>query len=332
VAPSAADADATIPSRSRSGKATRVVAALGAAVVAAGAAGAIVASRPQNASAGGAINPAAAAVIVAATWDAVLAGDTTHIDGPAQPMAQGLATTPKLAKGPLRDVTVGVPAAAGAAMFVATAQAPLTGGGGEYVYLRYRRTNARTGWTVVDLRYDSTATGIPQPAFGPRGSLTTLTGPSAAKYAQDYIAYLRQVNKAGKLVANSTFATPPASSKNSFLVTNAPDGGTSFGDPRIFATWNFTDAGGATEGAVPLAAGGAFVTFTVNVRLNIYNQTRPAPTACTKISITRGTDDRHYRELIENSSLPVIVTTHRTGKATLDDTKVLDGGFKGVPC
>ena len=162
--------------------------------------------------------------------------------------------------------------------------------------------------------------------------MATLTGPSAAAYAKDYIAYLQQVNKAGKLVANGTFATPSATSKDSFLVTNAPTGGTHFGDPRIFATWAFSDVGGATEGAVPLAGGGAFVTFTVNVRLNIYNQTRPAPIACTKISITRGTDGTHYRELIENSSLPVIVTTHRSGKATVDDTKVLDDGFKGVPC
>jgi len=115
-------------------------------------------------------------------------------------------------------------------------------------------------------------------------------------------------------------------------VANAPNGGTNFGDPRIFATWNFTDAGGATEGAVPLAGGGALVTFTVNVRLNIYNQTKPAPTACTKTSITRGTDGTRYRELIESWSLPVVVTTHRSGKATVDDTKILDDGFKGVPC
>jgi hypothetical protein len=130
------------------------------------------------------------------------------------------------------------------------------------------------------------------------------------------------VNNAGKLVANGTFATPPATSKDSFVVTNAPNGGTHFGDPRIFATWKFTDAGGAC----------ALVTFTVNVRLNIYNQAKPAPTACTKISITRGTDGMHYRELIENSSLPVVVTTHRSGKATVDDTKALAGGFTGVPC
>jgi hypothetical protein len=30
--------------------------------------------------------------------------------------------------------------------------------------------------------------------------------------------------------------------------------------------------------------------------------------------------------------LPVVVTTHRSGKATMDDTKVLVGGFTGVPC
>lgn len=332
VPPSAADAHATVPSRSRSRSATRVLAAVAAAVVCAGAAGAIVASRPGHAAANAVINPAAAAVIVAATWDAMLAGDTTHIDQPAQPMAQGLATTPKLAKGPLHDVAVGVPVAASASMFVATAQASVTGGGTEYVYLRYRRATAAAGWTVADLRYDSKATGVPHPAFGPDGSLPSLTGPSAATYATDYIAYLQQVNKAGKLMPNSTFATPPATSKDSFLVTNAPNDGTKFGDPRIFATWNFTDAGGATEGAVPLAGGGALVTFTVNVRLNIYNQTKPAPTACTKISITRGTDDTRYRELIENSSLPVVVTTHRSGKATIDDTKILDDGFKGVPC
>jgi hypothetical protein len=247
-------------------------------------------------------------------------------------MMTGLSTTPKLAKQPLHDVTVGVPVTAGATMFVATAQASVTGGGNEYVYLRYRRANATAGWTVADLRYAATATGIPAPAFGPRGSLPAATGPSAAIYAKDYIAYLRQVNQAGKLVANNTFATPPASSDDSFLVTNAPNGGRHFGDPRIFATWTFTDAGGASEGAVPLAGGGTLVTFTVNIRLNIYNQTKAAPTPCTKISITRGTDGAHYRELIENSSLPVTVTAHRAGKATVDDTKLLVGPFSGVPC
>ena len=330
--PPAGDAAAAVSTRSRSGRRVQVLAAVAAAVVCAGAAGAIMASRPRHATANAAINPAAAAVIVAATWDALLAGDTTHVDQPAQPMAQGLATTPDLAKRPLHDVTVGVPVAAGASMFVATAQASVTGGGAEYVYLRYRRASAAAGWTVADLRYDSSATGVPHPAFGPDGSLPALTGPSATSYATEYIAYLQQVNKAGKLVPNSRFATPSATSKDSFLVSNAPHGGTSFGDPRIFATWNFTDAGGANEGAVPLAGGGALVTFTVNVRLNIYNQTKPAPTGCSKISITRGTDGTHYRELIENSSLPVVVTTHRSGKATVDDTKVLDNGFKGVPC
>jgi hypothetical protein len=70
------------------------------------------------------------------------------------------------------------------------------------------------------------------------------TPPCDPIYAEDYIAYLQQVNAAGKLVPNSTFATPPATSKDSFLVTNAPNGDTRFGDPRTFATWNFTDAGG----------------------------------------------------------------------------------------
>jgi hypothetical protein len=319
------------PRRSGSGRTVRVVAAVVAGVVSAGAVAVFAASRPDQAAATASIDPAAANVIVAATWDDVLAGRTTHIDDPAQPMMIGLSTTPKLAKQPLHDVTVGVPVTAGATMFVATAQASVTGGN-EYVYLRYRRADANAGWTVADLRYAATATGIPAPAFGPRGSLPTATGPTAAIYAKDYIAYLRQVNQAGKLVANDTFATPPASSDDSFLVTNAPNGGRHFGDQRIFATWTFTDAGGASEGAVPLVGGGTLVTFTVNVRLNIYNQTKAAPTPCTKISITRGTDGAHYRELIENSSLPVTVTTHRAGKATVDDTKLLVGPFSGVPC
>jgi hypothetical protein len=33
-----------------------------------------------------------------------------------------------------------------------------------------------------------------------------------------------------------------------------------------------------------------------------------------------------------HGSLPVVVTTHRSGKAIVDDTRVLDDGFKGVPC
>jgi hypothetical protein len=309
----------------RSGRAPRIITAVVAGVLCATAGAVIVLARPTTASAAdGTLSPDSAQLLVARTWDAVLAGDTSHVAAPMRQMATGLRATPHLVNGPLRAITVGIPRTRG--MFVATGQAAVTGGT-EYVYFRYWHDPGNAGWTVVDVRFGAAAADIPRPAFGPNGSLAAAGGTDAATYAREYIAYLRQVGRARTVVSSPTFATPTSS--RSFVRSSAPEVGVR---GRTYVTWAYTDAGPATEGVVPVAGGSTLVTFTIAAHLTVYDAIRPVAVGCTTISLRYGADRHPYRRLDIDEQIPVTVTVPPGGKPTIADTLQTNESFRGTPC
>ncbi|GIF48824.1 hypothetical protein DFJ67_0959 [Asanoa ferruginea] len=284
------------------------------------------------------VDPAAARIVFTSVWSEGRAGRFDRFEQPATIFVSGLLESYSgLRTNEITNLEVGLPRGQNGypAYFVATARSAMGDGRTGFIYALMTRDGPTAPWTMRDFRMSTAESYSVRPKMSD-GYLAPLP-PVAdlafdpATSAQRFADWVNRSAKAGKVVSDEVLALDGIGDDG---ITDIATKFAGARGPSVYRAYTVTP-GEVRPELVPLVDGTVQVSFAVDVRIEVFNNNRPAPRSCaTSWLLLNDTDRTHYQTLtLQRRKHPVVAVPLKGGaKAILKDNVEREISATGKRC
>ncbi|HEV7711133.1 MAG TPA: hypothetical protein VGP16_23285 [Asanoa sp.] len=283
------------------------------------------------------VEPAAARVVFSSVWEEARAGHFDRFEEPAKVFASGvLEGYDGMRTSEITNLEVGVPPdqTGYPAYFVATARSAMGDGRTGFFYALMTRDGPAAPWTMHDFRMSTAESYSVRPKMSggylaPLPPITELAFDPATS-AQRFADWVTRSAKAGRVVPDEVMALDGIGYEGIVDIATKFAGARG---PDVYRAYTITPAQVRPE-LIPLVDGTVRVSFAVDVRIQVFNNSRPTPRPCaTSWLYLNDTDKAHYQTLtLERRRHPAAAVPLKGAKAIVKDNVEREISETGKRC